>query len=126
MIRNLIVSVVLIGFGMMIGIFLPISPPNFDKPLIQFEGYSTYVEKKVNRLRLEFRESMVVENIEINEGNCSLNPYDTKGWVDGKPILLPLSVGMGTVIDTQTDCGVFVQLSIQTDKGVFEEPFPTD
>ena len=67
---------------------------------------------------------MVVEKIEINDGNCEINPFDPNGWVKGEPLELPMFIGMGTVINPITDCGVFIRLSIQTDKGVLNEEFP--
>ena len=124
---TLLVSVVLIGVGVLIGVFLPNILTDIDKPSIEFRGYrglNEFTNEKVNRLRLEFRESMVVETININEGNCSINPFDV--WIDGEIIEFPISVGMGTVIDGMTNCDLFVQLSIQTDKGLFEKRFPTD
>jgi hypothetical protein len=65
---------------------------------------------------------MVVETIDINEGNCGINPFDV--LIDGEIIEFPISVGMGTVIDGMTNCDLFVQLSIQTDKGLFTKEFP--
>ena len=120
MIRNLVVSIGLIGFGVLIGIFLPISPPNISGPPLEFEGYegvNEFTGEKVNRLRVEFRESMKIRDMFINAGNCQINPFDEKGWVDGKPINYPIWVGMGDVWDVQTDCGVFINFYIWTDKG---------
>lgn len=125
MIRNLIVSVVLIGVGVLIGVFLPNSLTDTKKPSIEFVGYegrNNFTNEKVNRLRVEFRESMVVETIEINEGNCGINPFSF--LIDGEIIEFPISVGMGTVVDGMTNCDLFVQLSIQTDKGLFTKEFP--
>ena len=120
MIRNLFVSIVLISLGVLIGIFLPIVPPHILGPPLKFEGYeglNEFTGKKVNRLRVEFKESMKIRDMFINNGNCHINPFDEKGWVDGKPINYPIRVGMGDVWDVQTDCGVFVKFSIWTDKG---------
>ena len=127
MVRKLFISACFLGVGILVGVLLPVSITDTasNKLAIKFVGYEGQNDfgEMVNRLRLEFRESMVVQSIDINEGNCGLNPYDV--LIDGEFFEFPISVGMGTVIDGLTDCGVFVQLSIQTDKGLFKEEFPS-
>ena len=131
MIRNLVVSIGLIGFGVLIGIFLPISPANFNEPLIEFDGYeglNEFTGEKTSRLRVEFRESMVVARIDLNEGDCRVT-YDTRGWSKRmvvEQVEFPLSAGFGTVIDLQTDCEVLSRIRIDTDKGLFDQEFPSN
>ena len=66
-------------------------------------------------VRFEVRESLTINSMVINEGNCVLPIFEYSK--------LPMTVGMGTVMDERTDCDVVVQIEMKTDKGVFTYSF---
>lgn len=68
-------------------------------------------------LRLEFRETLTINSIKINEGACGINPF-----FEGSP-KFPFTAKMGTISRLVTGCDFFVKLEINSEKGVFEKEF---
>lgn len=81
----------------------------------RFGNGRTIIGLMTTYVRFEIRESLTINSMVINEGNCVLPNFEYSK--------LPMTVGMGTVMDEQTDCDVVVQIEMKTDKGVFTYHF---
>ena len=122
-----------IALGIVIGVLLPLSVTNTvnieSKTAEESPAETSELKIKVSQdsllnhgkilqvLQLEFRETLTINSIEINEGACSFNPY-----FEGSPEL-PFIAKMGTISRLVTSCDFFVKLEINSERGVFQKEF---
>lgn len=91
-----------------------------SKPKIEISSFSKTNPNTGNvmeHLKLEFRETLKIEEPVINGGNCHINQFDSEIYE------YPVTIAMGTLLDPMTDCDFFVELVIKTDKGTIRHTF---
>ena len=111
----------LLGVGLGAGMMLVFaSQEETSKPKIEISSFSKTNPNTGNvmeHLKLEFRETLKIEEPVINEGNCHINQFDSEIYE------YPVTIAMGTLLDPMTDCDFFVELVIKTDKGTIRHTF---
>ena len=109
------------GVGLGVGVIIVfLFQEETFKPKIEITSFSQinpYTGNVMEHLKLEFRETLKIEEPVINEGNCRINPFDSEIFE------YPVTIGMGTILDPMTDCDFFVELVIETDKGTIRHTF---
>ena len=108
-----------VGLGVrVILVFLP--QEETSKPKIEISSFSktnANTGDVMEHLKLEFRETLKIEEPVINEGNCRINRFDSEIYE------YPVTIGMGTILDPMTNCDFFVELVIETGKGTIRHTF---
>lgn len=111
----------LLGVGLGAGMMLVFaSQEETSKPKIEISSFSKTNPNTGNvmeHLKLEFRETLKIEEPVINGGNCHINQFDSEIYE------YPVTIAMGTLLDPMTDCDFFVELVIKTDKGTIRHTF---
>lgn len=108
-----------VGLGVGVTLLFP-SQMEVSKPKIDISSFSKINPNTGNmmeHLKLEFRETLKIEEPVINEGNCHINQFDSEIYE------YPVTIAMGTLLDPMTTCDFFVEVVIETDKGTIRHTF---